>query len=185
MMQPSILAASIGSSSRTFAALCFVLTGCLFAMAIWGLLALGIAGILFILTHFIAEQTANDRLVAAMYLTLKIGLVLAASPLPLLIHMWLIIPAAHLLLMITGPLRGGLGRTTTAIAYGHGPIILAVLPLAGPVLAYLWILAATIPMLSAVQGVSPARAALAALTLPTFLILAAIAIAALRIVPML
>jgi hypothetical protein len=73
---------------------------------------------------------------------------------------------AHNVLVLTGSRRGGMRVTNAAISYGYGPIVLAMLPVLGLVVAMVWIGCSSIVVLSRAQQVSLGRAAAAVLCLP-------------------
>lgn len=86
--------------------------------------------------------------------------------------------AAHLVLLATGPKRGGFGLTALAFLFGQGPMAVAIVPFCGGYVGYVWALIATVFVLKSAQGISGGRAALAVLLLPALmLVLGVLAVA--------
>src|SRR5262249_19741192 len=79
----------------------------------------------------------------------------------------------HLVLVVTGPVRGGLRRTMQSICYGAGTMAIGSVPCVGFYLCWaaaLWWVIAAIFMVREGQGVRAWRAALGALAFPALLV---------------
>lgn len=160
MTRPRVLGASFTTAAPMTAYLFAVLAG--FLVALGQLLGTAIAMKVVGLPGSGAGPRAVELLeMSAIFWGIAVPCSLAAP----LIVMGLIAAPAHLLLMASGPHRGKLPRTALSILYGHGPLLIAILPLCNfsLLVAGVWSVVSTIFILRSAQQVSGKRATMAVL----------------------
>jgi predicted RNA-binding Zn-ribbon protein involved in translation (DUF1610 family) len=170
LFQPSSLGELIGMRPRAWWAIFFPTFVCILVSGLLSLLVWGVMLMLWVLTQVISDTAIAENLSNLLPVIWLKCLYISISPFPLCLHLLLTIPVTHIMLNLTGKTQSGLSRTASAIAYGHGPAILCLLPVLGLPVAFIWILTSTICIVIAAQKVSFFRAAAACLVVPVILI---------------
>jgi hypothetical protein len=101
-----------------------------------------------------------------------------ASPLYLLLSLYLAAGVTHLLVLLLVPGQRGFGTTLRVFCFAYSPALFAVVPYLGSVAAFIWMTAASIVGLRAAHRTTRGRAA-AAVLVPLFAALVLLAIGSL------
>lgn len=101
-----------------------------------------------------------------------------ASPLYLLLSLYLAAGVTHLLVLLLVPGQRGFGTTLRVFCFAYSPALFGVVPYLGSIAAFIWMTAASIIGVSAAHRTSRGRAA-AAVLLPLFGALVLLAIGSL------
>lgn len=172
MTEPGDLGRALGPHSGFWDAYWFAALTGLAGALVNAVVALTCLGVLFAMAS--AAGAGAPPQVSPSEMLLQLAVQLLAIPLSFVtpfLMVGIVGGIAHLILMITGERRAGFETTALAVLYGSGPWILAVIPVCGGYVGYVWGLVATILVLAASQRVSGLRASLAVVTLPVGLIL--------------
>jgi hypothetical protein len=99
------------------------------------------------------------------------------SPLILIVTLYLVTSACHLVLMMFRGAQHGFETSSRVFAFSYGPAVFAAVPIVGNLVAFVWMIALAITGLREAHQTDGAKAAVAVL-LPVFLLISVMVLAA-------